>query len=190
MLNLKPMKQMKKIIIISMASIFLMFAGCLNKDDEPIACADILCGHFSGFIETYRNCFNDDNYNCFFVKGVVTDVVGDNRMEIKVLENLKGNFKKSYPNTPYKESYSTTFWWNPYTSGRRDYVAKDTLLIIMRMIDGTAFSCYHGIKRGHYEQVPCAHPILSLSQGYATGIINTDDEIISMPWGELQKLLK
>ena len=178
---------MKRAILISIASILLycicifllMNEGrCSNKDERPMMCADVICDDpYRGFIETYRKFFTNYQEERFFVKGVVTDVDGV-RMEIKILEALNGYLKKSS---------SITFWCDPW---EHDYVANDTLLIIMRRINSFSYQCYHGIKRDHYEQLPCAYSILSLSKGYATGVINTDDKVISMPWNELQKLLK
>ena len=171
--------------------ILLIVAGC-NKSEKPLPCAD--CGRepLAGFIETYRNYFedgyshysnygdyySDGGYRYFFVKGLVTAIDGA-RIEAKVLEDIGKN---------YDGGSLITLWGNPWKS-TWNYTLNDTLLIMMTRIERVTFSCYHEVKRGHYEEIPCTYSILSLSEGYATGIINTDNKIISVPWYELQTLL-
>ena len=161
---------MKRIIGIALfVSIFSIIAGCKSEQEQISSTIGADCLPFyRGFIETYRNCY--DLENTFFVKGVTISHDGYKK-KIKILEDVKGNFKGKP---------SITLWdhWE-FGSENWKYTKNDILLILMGKEEN-----------GTYFTFGCGCSTLLLSKdGYATGVFNTDSKETIVPWNELQKLL-
>ena len=172
--------------IVLLISILLIIIGCISQD-EPIICID--CAEFP-FTQTYLRNLHDDEI--FLIKGVALDVAKHGR-DIKVLEDLKGNFVGKS---------SIFVWGNSNTSfcdnkdrqdGRIDdltqYHKNDTLIML---IDNKVHNHYNrAIERPNdYKTIGCCFSILKLSKDYVSGYITSccsGEELMS--WDEFQILL-
>jgi len=167
-------------LLVLLISILLVIAGCSS---EPVLCAD--CIPFT-FKQTFLKKFQDNDI--FFIKGVASDVYKHGR-EIKVIEDLKGNFNGKTSIFVWGMS-STSFCDN---KGRQDmrvddivqYHENDTLIMF---IEKTRKSFDNdNEKPSDYATISCHPSILKLSNGYVTGGIYSGIE--TMSWEDLQILL-
>ena len=150
------------------------------------------CGYATdaSFKQNYARNFQKENV--FFIKGVALDVVEYGR-HIKVIEDLKGNFKGD----------STILVWGAgspssgsscMTTEKLDYLTQyqenDTLIMLVSPV--TFENCVEVF--GGYTTFGCTYCVLKLSNGYVTGYIEPYiwGELMketTMPWDELQKFL-
>ncbi|MDR1120365.1 MAG: hypothetical protein LBM08_05565 [Dysgonamonadaceae bacterium] len=174
---------MKRIVEITfLISILSIFAGCSqengneNLNQPPSNSAD--CFYTRGFVETYRDAIAHDEI--FFVKGEVT-ASGRYGKNVKIIEDIKGNFK---------ETPSITLW-NHWEFGVADLNCGvgGRMLVLMSKIGGTSDS-WTKQRIGDYCTMDCSVSTLLFSdRGEVTGFINTHGEKITVPWKELQELL-
>jgi len=167
-----------------LVSFLLMITGC----EKP--CAD--CG-WGAFVEGYSAYIQKEEV--FFIKGIALDVYEHGR-NIKVIEDLKGNIANK----------SSIFVWGAYITSRctesvrQDFITQynknDTLIMIL---EKTKRKYARDIeRRGDYAIIPCALPVLVLSNGYVTGHIYPYDyeegapywKETTMLWTELQEELQ
>jgi len=166
-------------------------------DDITKGKIDILLScEFIPFIENFR-C----NFRCnevYFIKGIAQDIVYEYGRNIKLIEDLKGNFPKNI----------TTFtaWGDGYTYielNRVDFLDRyenqDTLLMLLRSTrynpksDSSHIPFYE--REGDYTTMTCAYSVLKLANsnvsGYILPISETGLKIINtMQYSDLIKLLK
>jgi hypothetical protein len=174
----------KKLNIAVPISILLFIAGC-ESDHDFTSCADC---ETSTFKQTYLRYFQDDEV--FLIKGVALDVAKHGR-EIKVVEDMKGNFSGK----------SSVFVWGAGSTsscddqGRQDmridnitqYHENDTLIMLITNKVLKQFNW--DIERPNdYKTLGCCYSILKLSDGYVTG--NMDYWQNKVPWEELQEELE
>lgn len=176
----------KFLYIVSLLNILLIFAGC-NRYDEPASCLE--CAGFP-FIQTHLINLQDDGV--FLFKGVALDVAQHGR-EIKVVEDLKGNFVGKSSVFVWGKS-STSFCDN---KGRQDgrldditqYHKNDTLIML---IDNKIHNNYNrAVERPNdYKTIGCCYSVLKLSNSIVSGYITScyiGEETIQLE--EFQKLL-
>jgi hypothetical protein len=192
---------MKKLKFLLFAGLALsMVAACSDNDGEkdnvetpPINFAD--CGDMYGFVELYSLRNKNEvtsrvvNNNLFVVKGVVAgELVNNQGRKIKIMEDLKGNFK---------DISSILLWGNGGGGGEQPfnefgpslahYAPNDTLVL---MFDRNIWEKESGTSEIYYATSGCGYSILKFSKGNVTGRIFTnsyEDETISME--ELQSQL-
>lgn len=165
-------------------SILLFFTACERYNDAT-SCIDC---ETSTFKQTYLSSFQDNEV--FLIKGVALDVDKHGR-EIKVVEDLKGNFTGK----------SSVFVWGASNTsfcdhkGRQDmridniniYQKNDTL--IMLITNKVLENFNRDIERPNdYKALGCCYSVLKLSEGYVTGNIHYWQN--NVPWAELQNELK
>ena len=177
----------KSILLISILSI-IAGHSCSDKSDKnedlnqpPSVSTD--CRYSKGFIETYRDVIEYDGV--FFVKGVVT-ASGSYGKKIKIIEDIKGNFKGS----------ASITLWNHWEFGVADsnYELNDIMLILMTKIgddfgDSDNSDPWTKQRIDDYCTIGCSVSTLLLSDEYASGTINTRSEKISVSWKDLQERL-
>ena len=132
------------------------------------------CLYSKGFVETYKGEINSDEV--FFVKGVVIAPI-DNGKKIKILEDLKGNFKENSSITLWKGMEGSDQAWG--------YSNNDTLLIMMTKLEHI-FDSWSGQKIGDYCTLNCAFSILLYSKESVTGVINSFHTEATMLWREFE----
>lgn len=142
----------------------------------------------AGFIELYRSIINQEDYEVFFVKGIAGETVSKTGKKIKIIEDLKGNFK----------DHSSIILWgagggdddnSPYNEGVgrvAHYAVNDTLIMLMEKQSRTADD---GITREYYLTCMSGYSTLALSNGQVSGVINSDYKIRTMNWEKLRVLL-
>ena len=170
-----------KIVFLSLICLLLMLTGCV----EPDICAD--CVPFT-FKQTYLTNFKNDEI--FFIKGVTLDV-NKNGREIKVIEDLKGNFTDK----------STIFVWGgtgkscgkPPLDLRGDFITQyhkyDTLIMFIEKVGNAPKRPNKYVeKSSDYTTLTCYPSVLKLSNGYVTRGINYWG--VPVPWKELQEELQ
>ena len=158
--------------------LFLITSGCyigpFTFPLNEIACYD--CGDPNyGFIDTYRNRFDYNKSHYPIIKGRIA-AVDIPKLKIDIIE---------INNTSIKGLPKINFWLclSQYI---HTFNVNDTIVAIMRKIDDSSYSCYKGINRGDYEEVGCTYSTLMFSNGNVTGIINTNDTILTtVSWDEL-----
>ncbi len=167
-------------------SILLIIAGC-ERDSEPILCMDC---EVSTFKQTYLNSFRDDEV--FLIKGVALGVDKHGR-EIKVVEDLKGNFVGKSP---------IFVWGTNNTSfcddkGRQDmrvdditqYHENDTLIMLVTNKVLKRFNRAIEYPKD-YKTLGCCYSVLKLSKNAVSGYITSCyKEEETMSWEEFQALL-
>jgi len=148
-----------------------MCTACSREKSEFLSCeydaADCFSYH-RGFIETYRLQIEHDDV--FFVKGVIVSTSNKGR-KIKILEDLKGNYKG-------KSSFTLCNHWEFGASYL--YEVNDILLILMSKCTTTS---------GKFYTIGCSYSTLLYSKGNVTGILVSKSDVITMSWKELQPLL-
>ena len=173
---------MKRVLVFTLLiGIFLTIAGC-SKKEEPVLCVDFLTFPFK---QTYLRYFQDEEI--YFIKGVALDVNKHGR-EIKIIEDLKGNFADK----------SSIFVWgttgnqcgNP--DARMDYITQynknDTLIMFIEKAS-KRFNFNGGIERhSDYTVLGGYSSVVKLSNGYVTGYINNWG--VDILWDELQEELQ
>ena len=174
-----------------------MVAGCLNKEEnlitkiteitneeEPALCID--CEIFT-FVQAYLNHFQDEEI--FFIRGVALDVYKHGR-EIKVIEDLKGNFSNNSSIFVWGMS-STSFCDN---KGRQDmridditkYHKSDTL--IMLITNNVSENFNWDIERSNdYKTLGAHFSVLKFSNGYVTGHILPSEEKEDRWWENMSR---
>jgi len=171
--------KIKNINILLLISILSIIAGC-SKDPAPIVCVDY--ASFS-FKQTYLEHFQNDDF--FLIKGVALDVNKHGR-EIKVIEDLKGNFTGKSSIFVWGTTGSSSCGNNP--DARMDYITQyqknDTLIMFVEKVQSNK-----KIERsGDYTTLNCFASVLKLSNGYVTGYINIWG--VAVLWEELKNELQ
>ena len=167
---------MKKIILSAIAVVFLF---TLTKCKGPILCVSF---EIFSFQETYSR--HIQNENTFFVKGIA---LGTNRhgREIRVIEDLKGNFRGNNAFVWGASSTSSCSRPGQYRNKRVDFINHyqrgDTLIMLLtqareRSRDFATFGYGHS-------------SVVRLSNGYVSGLI-TYPWIETMSLEEFQALFK
>jgi len=179
------MKIRNIILLVSLIMICLITASC-SKSDDP---TNKYCCFPRSFKETYLKHFQ--NNEIFLIKGEAL-LVNKHGREIKVIEDLKGNFGGK----------SSIFVWGisdivlPGTGstvstsdGRVDNITQynngDTLIIFIKK----AHKRFSGIERsGDYATLgECNPSVIKLSNGYVSGRVNGLN--VPVPWKEMQEEL-
>ena len=148
---------------------------------------------FKGFIENFTENFRCDKI--YFIKGVAQNFIHEHGLNIKIIEDLKGNFPKGVT------TFTTWGAYNPHNAflNRCDdlsvYNRQDTLIMLLQPAHD--YRDYPSLqlseKIGDYTTMDCATSVLKLSNGYATGYIllpRNDYTINNMPYNELIEVLK
>ncbi|MDR0680527.1 MAG: hypothetical protein LBG15_01550 [Dysgonamonadaceae bacterium] len=182
--------------------VLIMFMACSDNDGvkdnvetPPINFNFADCGDMYGFVKLYsllnKNAVTGGEVdNLFVVKGVVAgELVNNQGIKIKIMEDLKGNFK---------DISSILLWGNGGGDGEQPfnefgpslahYALNDTLVL---MFARNIWEKENGTSEIYYATSGCGYSILKFSKGNVTGRIFTtnsyEDETISME--ELQSQL-
>ena len=170
--------------VMLLTGILSILAAC-SKSEEPNTCIDFATFSFK---QTYLRYFQDEDI--FFIKGVALEVNKHGR-EIKVIEDLKGNFSDK----------SSVFVWGSTgitcdNKGRHDtridfitqYHKNDTLIMFIKK----AHKRFNGDieSSGDYTVLGNYSSIVKLSKNTVSGYITScyDDEE-TMSWEEFQTLI-
>jgi hypothetical protein len=178
-----------KISFIVLIGGLLMITACLNnsEQDETINIPSLGgsdCLYIAGFIESYRRLI--DNDYVFFIKGITQDVVSGYGRKIKVVEDLKGNFKDETSIILWGAGGGTGQVANESPVNLSQYAENETLIILM---DKRLCMSDDGIEREYYCTTGCGYSVLSLVNEQVTGIINSDYQKITLPWEEFMMFL-
>ncbi len=197
---MKTKKILKCLPMLALAAI--MAAGCTEDDNGGNNPPAGIC-EFTPFVDAYSMYFQEDyaGNETYFVKGIALDIVHEYGRNIKLIEDLKGNFPKDIGTT-------FTAWGSGISfieSNRMDYLNRydnqDTLIMLLKtpydyagqgmVPPGETF--YE--KASDYATIICANSVLKLSNGYVTGYIlpyieGEDYTTDTVNWEELQKTLK
>jgi hypothetical protein len=138
-----------------------------NQNSTANSAADC---HLASFLENFSDNFNKEDV--YFIKGVASKLKHYGGLNIKLVEDLKGNFPK--------EVATFTAWggYNPSpgntTLERLDnfsiYKNQDTLLMLLTPSTIWKYSS-EPEKKGDYTSIQCAYSVLKLSGGYVIGFI-------------------
>ena len=168
--------------IAALISALLIISGC-TKLQEPVSCIDIVIFSFK---HTYLRYFHDEE--SYFIKGVALNVNKHGR-EIKVIEDLKGNFTGK----------SSIFVWGSTgvtcdNKGRHDaridfitqYQKNDTLIMFI----GKANKRFNGDfeRTSDYTTLYNYSSVVKLSNDHVAGYINNWG--VDVLWDELQDELQ
>jgi len=161
-----------------------MFLGfsCSDKQEHQMTAADC---HLASFLVNYSE--NYKKADVYFIRGIATKLKHEGGLNIKLIEDLKGNFPKNV---------TTITVWGGYNPGQGKMtierldnfsIYKNQDMLLMLLTPSTIWK-YNSEpeKKGDYATIGCAYSVLKLSNGYVTGVIIPDEDRW-YPWKDMSE---